>query len=409
MKNLSTHDLLQRMLRWAWAALLVGVLFAGGYYLWKTHAVSGAEPGQESAATETVAPEKNPTLKRFLICKPDFSGYQQGTTLGMNEYAQSLAAFAASRFRTDDALMRYYSEVLSAYPKLDYRTFTLDMVRAMVAAWQYNGDMVMSVGSPEIRDEQLEHFADALGVKKDAPDALEQTQCILRDAVYKAVCAYVEDPAALDDAGVVLSRIDPASEEMFARQSVVAAEADAGILPDSAAKSQHPGKKALAVMFLLGFLLVEAVVVAFALLDDTIRSASDLEHNTDLSVLSAGKDAASAVAEAALRLAVRQAAPGMLAIAPIGTDPSCAKETAAQLTAAMKKTAELSGKPALGEGEAVVMEDVTAWNEMLAAAFGRSVILLVCREKTRCRDLKAASEILRGLEIPVAGAMIIEP
>ena len=412
MKNLSTRNLLQKMLRRAWIGLLVGVLFAGGYYVWKTHSAPENIPGQTPAAEETTVPEQSPLLKRFVICTPDFSAYaeQESPTMCMNEYSQSLAAFAANRFRTDNAILRYYQTVLGKYPALDYRIFTSEMVRAMIGAWQYNGDMVLSVSAPSIEASRLDHYAEALGLDETAPDALDQAQCLLRDAVYQAVVAYLEEPAALAESGVSLTRADASYEEELGRQSVVNAEADAGILPDSVAeKNTHPGKKALALLFLLGFVLVEAVVAAFAMLDDTLRSASDLEQNCDLTVLSAGKDTPAALQEAALKLIVRGEAPGSLALAPVGADAEAAKSAAGALTAALKAAAERAGQNALAAGEIAVIDDASVWNESLAAAIGKSVVLLVCRGKTQGRALNAAAEILRGLDVPVAGAILMDP
>lgn len=410
MNILNTRALLQKALRRAWIALLIGALFAGGFYFWKTHGAAPVPSGETPAAAEEAdALKSSPLMKRYAVYQPSFADYAEHPTLGMNEYAQSIASFAAARFRTDNALMAYYDAVFRAYPDLDFRVFTGEVLRSMVGTWQYNTDVVVSVTAPEIDGDELSSYAAALGLDEKASDAREQAQCLLRDTVFAAVTEYASDPAALADSGVTLTRAGADYEALLDLQSFVTAEADAGILPDSPSEQTRPGKKLLALVFLLGFFLTEAVVIAFALLDDTIRSETDLEQNTDLPVLSGAKDRAALLSEAALKLAVRRAAPSALALAPVGVDAETAAALAAELTAALKATAEKTSVSEIGDGAVAVVGDAANWNDSLTAAIGRSVVLLTGRGKTHCRDLNAAADILRQLEVPVAGALLIDP
>lgn len=414
MNSVRTRYLLQKVLRWLWLAVLIGALLALGYYL--LHARRAPEPADAVAPAEAeTLPEEDPRLLRFALYAPVFTPGESEN--GLDEYALSVANFAAARLQTDLNCYQYFDQIYQRYPALDPHDFTYTDLRNMLSAWQFNYDVVVRVQAPELTGSALESCAAAMGVlpqdqqitEQAHAAALDQTRCLLRDLVFEAVTAKADDPAFLSDAGVTLVRGDAHYEAIMDQQSLILTEAEESTLLDDVAAGSKPlSKKMLALVFFIGAMITEMVVLAFALMDDTIRTAEDLTQNTDLSVLSVGSADDAAVAEAALKLLVRRASPGSLLLAPVGTDAQSASPLAAALTASMRRASERAGEPALGAGEVLVAEDVTAWNEALASVLGRSAVVLVRAGKTHCRDLQKAAEVLHQLDVPVIGAMLID-
>ena len=401
----STKSLLRTAVRRAWIAVLAGILLAGCFFLLKGR--NHAEPEPEAPAESAVPTEvsKDPRMNRFALYRPDFTGYAEHAEMGMDEYAQSLSTFVAFRFQTDAAFWSYYESLLDAYPTLDTGVFTSDVMRAMIGIWQYGYDVVLRVTSPIINHSQLAHYAEALHLDADAPDLMAQVQCLLRDRLFSIVTANMDDPASLEADGVSITRTKASYEQMMAAQSVVASEQNAGI-PQRGEGSNGVGKKTLLLVFLLGFVLAEAIVLALALLDGKIRSAEELELNTDLPLLGTVKSGAPDYAEPALRLTVRKAEPGALVLAALQAD-SDLSAAAGELTAALKSAAQKAGLTVSGEIQAV--GSAASWNPALASAIGKEIILVAEAGKSSRRALADAAEILRSLELPVVGVLYLEP
>lgn len=415
MNSVRTRYLVQKVLRWLWLAVIVGALLAGGYYLLHARSESKPAPVDPAVPAQEKLPEEDPRLQRFALYTPVFTPNE--SEKGLDEYALSVANFVAARLQTDLNCYEYFDQIYQRYPALDSHAFTYMDLRSMFSAWQFNYDVVVHVQSPELTGAALESCAEAMGLlpqdqalsAEEHAAALQATRCLLRDLVFEAVTAKAADPALLADAGVSLVRSDAHYEEIMDQQSLVLAEAEDSTLLDDVAVSSAPlSKKMLVLVFLIGAMITEMVVLAFAIMDDTIRTAEDLKQNTDLTVLSVGSAEDAAVAETALKLLVRRASPGSLLLAPVGADAESAGQLAAALTASMRKASERAGEPALGAGDLLVSEDVTAWNEALASALGRSALVLVRAGKTHCRDLQKAAEVLRQLDVPVVGAMLLD-
>ena len=416
MNSVRTRYLLQKVLRWLWLAVLVGALLALGYYL--LHARSAPAPADADTAVpeqEDILPEHDPRLQRFALYTPVFT--PEESEKGLDEYALSIANFAAARLQTDLNCYQYFDQIYQRFPALDPHDFTYTDLRNMLSAWQFNYDVVVRVQAPELTGSALESCAAAMGLlpqdqqltEQEHAAALDQTRCLLRDLVFEAMTAKADDPAFFSDTGVKLVRGDAHYESIMDQQSLILTEVEESTLLDDVAAGKKPlSKKMLALVFFIGAMITEMVVLAFALLDDTIRTEEDLTQNTDLSVLSVGTADDAAVAEAALKLLVRRESPGSLLLAPVGADAQSVSPLAAALTASMRRASERAGEPALGAGEVIVAEDVTAWNEALASALGRSAVVLVHAGKTHCRDLLKAAEVLRQLDVPVVGAMLID-
>ena len=414
MNSVRTRYLLQKVLRWLWLAVLVGALLALGYYL--LHARRATEPADAvSPAEAETLPEEDPRLLRFALYAPVFT--PEESEKGLDEYALSIANFAAARLQTDLNCYQYFDQIYQRFPALDPHDFTYTDLRNMLSAWQFNYDVVVRVQAPELTGSALESCAAAMGLlpqdqqltEQEHAAALDQTRCLLRDLVFEAMTAKADDPAFFSDTGVKLVRGDAHYESIMDQQSLILTEVEESTLLDDVAAGKKPlSKKMLALVFFIGAMITEMVVLAFALMDDTIRTAEDLTQNTDLSVLSVGTADDAAVVEAALKLLVRRESPGSLLLAPVGADAQSVSPLAAALTASMRRASERAGEPALGAGEVIVAEDVTAWNEALASALGRSAVVLVHAGKTHCRDLLKAAEVLRQLDVPVVGAMLID-
>ena len=414
MNSVRTRYLLQKVLRWLWLAVLIGALLALGYYL--LHARRAPEPADAVAPAEAeTLPEEDPRLLRFALYAPVFTPGESEN--GLDEYALSVANFAAARLQTDLNCYQYFDQIYQRYPALDPHDFTYTDLRNMLSAWQFNYDVVVRVQAPELTGSALESCAAAMGLlpqdqqltEQEHAAALDQTRCLLRDLVFEAMTAKADDPAFFSDTGVKLVRGDAHYESIMDQQSLILTEVEESTLLDDVAAGKKPlSKKMLALVFFIGAMITEMVVLAFALLDDTIRTEEDLTQNTDLSVLSVGTADDAAVTEAALKLLVRRESPGSLLLAPVGADAQSVSPLAAALTASMRRASERAGEPALGAGEVLVAEDVTAWNEALASVLGRSAVVLVRAGKTHCRDLQKAAEVLRQLDVPVVGAMLID-
>ena len=409
--KISTKYLLRTMLRWAWLALLAGAILAGGFYALK----GGRTPAPELSGTDAVepdapAPELDVSLDRFSLYQPDLSGWRDAETqaVGVNEYAASVAAFAAARFQTDASYWRCYDAVLRHYPDLDDRVFTSDVMRGMITVWQYNYDVVLKVTPPAIPADQLSGYAAAMGLNPENadPSALTaQVCCTLRDAVWQAMQQWMDDPAALADAGIVLRRAPSAFEEMMAEQSTLKPDEASfavkqGVLNGGAEGAgdgaPHIGKKTLALLFLIGFALVEAVVALIALFDPRVKDETDLAANTDLPILQTVPDASAALTETALCLS--GSAPVLLGV---GVEPDALSALAEKLDAALKQI----GRPAEEKTHAVAAASDAEW---LAALEGKPVVLAVQTLGTTYDALRAASRHLAHVRADVRGAVLLE-
>ena len=102
--KISMNYLLRTMLRWAWLALLAGAVLAGGFYAVKGRGAAASErAAAETAVPAEIDPETDAQLARFSLYQPDFDGWKdvESHFFGINEYAASVASFAAARFQTD--------------------------------------------------------------------------------------------------------------------------------------------------------------------------------------------------------------------------------------------------------------------------------------------------------------------
>ena len=407
--NVRTQYLVKKAVRWLWLALLVGVLCAVGFRVLGSRAAAETEPSAVPAAPED--PALDVRLARFAMLSPDFSADAEDETeaaepetLGRNEYAASLSEYAAARFLTDVSYWHYYNTLLAQYPALDHSVFTSDMMRAMISIWQYHYDVIVRVMVPEADGAQLDAFAEALGVTEDkVPEGSSLrsvTQCRLRDALFAIVSDYVSDPAVQAREGLKLRRADAAAEKEMALQSIIVAEADAGLAAEVTGHTV-PGRKMLLLVFLLGFALTEALVLGVSMLDETLRAPADLEANADLPLLGVIKAAAPDYTEPALRLLAGKAKAGELALAALREDAPL-QEAAAALTKAMHGD--------VASGDAVACAGCAAkWDAALQAAADRRVILLVEAGKTNRKALAKAAGILRALQLEPLGAIFLEP
>ena len=403
--KISMNYLLRTMLRWAWLALLAGAVLAGGFYAVKGRGAAASErAAAETAVPAEIDPETDAQLARFSLYQPDFDGWKdvESHFFGINEYAASVASFAAARFQTDVSYWHCYEAVLQKYPGLDYRLFTSDVMRNMMKIWQYNYDVVLKVTAPEITPDQVARYAEALGLNAsdgaDPAAQLQQIQCTLRDAVWDIMREYMADPESLADAEITLRTAPASYEEMMALQSVVSAEpafaVKEGVLNQ---ESGHVGKKTLALLFLIGAALVEAVVMLIVLFDPRVKDASDLTANTDLSILQQIPDDASALTETALCLSGR--APVLLGV---GLEEAKLSGLSGRMDEAMKT---LHGADAGRSLPVAAGEADLSW---LAALQDRPVVLAVQELKTTYDALRATSRHLEHVRADVRGALLLE-
>ena len=400
--KISTNYLLRTMLRFCWIAVLAGLILAGGFWALRGRAPAPVSPepdGQETAAQ--IDPETDPRLLRFALWQPDFSAYREEGTpdLGINEYAASVSAFAAARFQTDAACWAYYDALLKAYPGLDPFVFTSDDLRDMITVWPYNYDLVLRVTAPALDAAKLAHCVEALGAESE-----ERALCCLRDTVFQAVCAVMDDPGRLADAGVTLRRADPAYEDMMQRQSIVAAQNEAelfavkeGVLSGGEEAARPVGKKTLALVFLLGFALAEALIALIALFDPRVKNGEDLRLNTALPLLQTVPAGEAALTEAALRLG-ETPAPVLL---HVNVSADGAEALPARLDAGRK-----AALPAPAGESASVHFDAKSMDWLISLR-GRPVILAVQAMHTTYDDLKHAAEALSAARADVRGAVLL--
>lgn len=403
----STRYLAKTLLRRAWLAVLAGVILAGGFYLLRGRPAAAPAPAESAAPTAFVL-EENAAASRFAFYKieesaePEEEPAAELSALGVNERANSLCTYAVARLQTDSNRLMYYTQILKRFPALDPSLFSLDDMRSVLFFWNGSYDVVLRIDPPAVSEALLQQASEVFGLPVGENQA-DAVVCLLRDAIFDAVTGQIASGDALRGENLTLSRSDASAEEMMSLQYLLSTGADVqlaakqGVLvSDNPDQQPTIGKKKLALLFLIGFCAVEAVVLLLALLDRRVKDAKELAVNTDLTVLQTVPDAASPLTEAALRLDE--------AVSPVLLGVGISSEEAESLACSLE-----SGVKALSGTEASVTALVASDDSMdwLLKAHRRPVVLAVKCLQTTYPQLQTTAERLRLGGNEVYGAVVL--
>ena len=432
MESVSVKFIAKQLLKYLWLAVLVGILFAAGFFL-KNKADSDSVP-VETEPAETIVETETKEAKTFADYRGDYLSHPEtrryavyhliwesdpvlqlaDTTWKLGDFSWEVIDYIKQRLTSGAFSHEWYQTMCKQFPEIiknqkDFNVLIIEQEMLSVSV-DHRANLWIEVRAP-------------LSLNSTEEVYTEKQLCAYRDCLYRLVAATVDSGVLTDDLAVSLERVNPVVEDSLSEQVYVVyslseskpagATGELQVNRTEIEPNKHPTAKKLILAFSLGVLLVEGLVLIVALQDKRVHSCEEILQGSKATVLGVVQKGDPDCREAALKLAIKANNPSKYVLVPAGEPCTDYEKIALQLTSDLNKVLHACGE---GSEETQANKPVVEllpsyelWAPELMKYQGAQAILLVELGETKHSDIRAKEQYLDQIGISEKSLLVVAP